>query len=999
MRTILDSGLDLLDGILAWISSSLGQTAASHCNLETADSEFNLVTKEGSLLSIIRVDGPTYLVGPEEFEKIHQTLSNTLSSVLKRPGHALQVYFSYDKDTVGEELTKIQAGAYNTAKQLQLDLEDLFQERISVLKKYCASETLYFALWTHTSALTNTQIQQSIDERTKALKEIRLPIIRNAQQILRAIPVLRDTHNAYVQLMLSSLHNLNIAHELLNVHAGCHGIRKSIDPLFTDENWRPSLPGDQLPLRETKNGRGEISDLLWPPLNQQLIPRDGEILDLRTCQIGDQLYSSIFIELLPQDPMPFIQLFNRLMEARIPWRISFLIEPNGIQDIALKSSLASFLTFAHDHNRLLVNAKDLLKYLEVNTDDAIIKLRISTATWAPVKEYNLIQSRRAELAKSLQSWGFCETAEFCGDAYLGALGSALALNLSSPAQVTAAPLSEITRILPINRQASPWKAGAVLFRTIDGKPWPYQPGSTLQTTWIDIVYARPGSGKSVLSNAMNLALCLSNGLTRLPRIAIIDIGPSSSGLISLLKEALPPQQRHLVAYHRLRMRPEMSINPFDTQLGCRFPTPQERAFLVNFLILLTTPVGQNRAYDGISDMAGLIVDEIYKQLNDDAKPHLYTAGIHENIDKLIQKNQIKTDAQSTWWEITDALFQAGHPHEAMMAQRYAVPIVADTAAICRSKVVEDLYGTITTPTGENLINAFGRMISSSIREYPLLARPTAFDLGDARIVSLDLDEVAKSGGDAADRQTAVMYMLARYALAKHYYLNEDNVKDMPQMYQQYHHKRVLEIREDPKRIVFDEFHRTSKATAVRDQIIVDMREGRKWKVQISLLSQSLEDFDPIMIEFATAIFIMDAGPQQTIEKSTQVFGLSPTAKLALTNHVHGPQSGGATFLAQFATKSGISTQLITSTIGPIELWAFSTTAEDTRIRNALYQKIGPKETRQILARLFPSGSAAKAIEERLNQKKSQGLLLTEDVSNGVIDQMIEEILNTRTTMR
>ena len=83
--------------------------------------------------------------------------------------------------------------------------------------------------------------------------------------------------------------------------------------------------------------------------------------------------------------------------------------------------------------------------------------------------------------------------------------------------------------------------GALLFRSPDGKPWPFQPGSTQQTTWIDLVYARPGSGKSVLSNAINLALCLSGGLTRLPRIAIIDIGPSSSGLISLLKKLCRPE--------------------------------------------------------------------------------------------------------------------------------------------------------------------------------------------------------------------------------------------------------------------------------------------------------------------------------------------------------------------------------------------------------------------------------------------------------------------------
>ena len=42
------------------------------------------------------------------------------------------------------------------------------------------------------------------------------------------------------------------------------------------------------------------------------------------------------------------------------------------------------------------------------------------------------------------------------------------------------------------------------------------------------------------------------------------------------------------------------------------------------------------------------------------------------------------------------------------------------------------------------------------------------------------------------------------------------------------------------------------------QVIIDMREGRKWNVQIALISQSLDDFDKIMIEFATSIFIMDA---------------------------------------------------------------------------------------------------------------------------------------------
>jgi len=200
------------------------------------------------------------------------------------------------------------------------------------------------------------------------------------------------------------------------------------------------------------------------------------------------------------------------------------------------------------------------------------------------------------------------------------------------------------------------------------------------------------------------------------------------------------------------------------------------------------------------------------------------------------------------------------------------------------------------------------------------------------------------------------------------------------------------LKEDPKRIVYDEFHRTSKAQAVRDQVLLDMREGRKWKVQIALLSQSVEDFDATMVEFATSVYIMDAGPKQAIDRSAKIFGLSETAQVALRTRVHGPRAGGATFLAQFATKGGMNIQLLTSTIGPIELWAFSTTVEDAHIRNLLYKRIGPKEARRVLGNLFPTGSVAKEIEARLTSMRDDKGLIEEVSDLGMVDQMVEEII-------
>ena len=988
-----ESFFEGVDTFFAWLSTSLKQTTESYCELETADSPTVLVNHDGSLLSVLKVEGVTALAGAEEFEHLVEGLSNAFQAAMGRPGHALQIHFSHDKQNIRKVIKDIYAPAEATAKRLELNLDDLFRERVSFLAQYCAEERLYFVLYTRPFNLTSEQLKAASKSKIKMLKDKKAPPFKNSQTVYAAIPELRDTHDAYVRSILNDLDALNIYAKLMDAHDAIHAIRMTADPDFTADDWRASLPGDRIIPREVNGFDGDPSDLLWPALSKQVIPRDAEIQDLRTVRVGNKIYSSVFIDLFPKDVRPFINLFARILPSHIPWRISFLIESEGLNTIKLKGLLSAILSFSSAQNRLISDSVNLLKYLQLNTDDAIVRLRVVATTWAPEGEIPLLRRRSSELVKAIQGWGSTDVSEICGDPFAGFVSSMLATTLNSAAVPSVAPLTDVVTMLPITRPASPWQQGALLFRSPDGKPWPFQPGSTQQTTWIDLVYARPGSGKSVLSNALNLALCLSGGLTRLPRIAIIDIGPSSSGLISLLKEALPASKRHLVAYHRLRMTPDYSINPFDTQLGCRYPTATERSFLVNFLTLLTTPLGAPKPYDGMADLAGMVVDELYKSLADEYNPTPYAPGVEEFIDSILEEIGFVRDSKSTWWEVTDALYSAGFIHESMLAQRYAMPLLADAASICRTPSIEDLYERVTAPTGESLINAFSRMISGAVREYSILSRVTSFDIGDARVVSLDLDEVAKSGGDAADRQTSVMYMLARYVLARHYYLTEESMSDIPEQYKEYHKQRILEIREDPKRIVYDEFHRTAKSLAVRDQVIIDMREGRKWKVQIALLSQSVDDFDPVMIDFSTAIYVMDAGPSQSVEKTSQIFGLSNTAKVALRTRVHGPRLGGATFLVQYATKNGVNVQLLTLTLGPIEVWAFSTTTEDAAVRNRLYRHLGPAEARRLLSVLFPNGSVAKEIEQRLGTMREETGLIEEDAKESVVEGLIRDILD------
>jgi intracellular multiplication protein IcmB len=999
MADFMEHVLGSVDTLLEWIAMSLKSTAGSYCDLEAVDNRYTLVARDGSMASVLQLEGVQFMVGGEEFELLHKGVCNAFSTPMSHDGHGLQVLFTYDNENVLGEIKEIFEPAKQTAERLDLELADLFTEREKTMAHYCAEEKTFIVLWTFPTVLSPAQLKAANKRKMATIKKEKLPPMRYAQSVIASIPDLRETHESLVRATLNEFTTLGMSVHLLDVHTALREARRTIDPDFTSREWSPYLPGDRIPVRLLENMGNDVSEVMWPSLPQQLLPRDGENLSLRVARIGDQIYAPLFIELFPKETKSFQQLFNRVSAANLPWRISFMIESNGLASLGVKAAIAAVLSFASKENPLINDAKNLLSFIDSSTDDAVVKLKVAMVTWAPEDNLPLLKTRAAQLAKAVQGWGHCETTEISGDAFGAVMSTCLAISSNNAANPSVAPLSDVAYMLPITRPSSPWKTGAILFRSPDGKPWPFQPGSSLQTTWIDLVYARPGSGKSVLSNAINLALCLNAGMQRLPRIAIIDIGPSSSGLISLLREALPKDQRHLVAYHRLRMKEEYSINPFDTQLGSRYPTPIERSFLVNFMSLLVTPLGSERTYDGMTDMVGMIIDELYKTMADENNPNRYAPEIEPKVDVLLPGIDIKIDPHTTWWEVTDALFAKGYTHEATLSQRHAMPLIADAGTICRSPAIEDLFGKVTIKTGETLVQAFNRMISSAIREYPLLSRPTRFDLGEARVVSLDLDEVAKTGGEAADRQTAVMYMLARYILARDYYLTVENVSDMPELYRTHHRARVMEIREDYKRIVMDEFHRTSKAKAVRDQVVVDMREGRKWKVQVALLSQSLDDFDSVMIEFATAVYIMDAGPAQTVEKSAKIFGLSDTAKYALRHRVHGPREGGGTFLAQFATKEGMHTHLLTNTIGPVELWAFSTTAEDAYVRNELYERIGPRIARQVLAVMYPGGSIASVVERRLAELKDTGMLQDESAKS-ILQTLIDEILeNYRTNPR
>jgi intracellular multiplication protein IcmB len=990
-----------MDTFLAWFGGRLKQNLPDYVDIETAQDEFTLVSTDGSLVSLIKVSGVNGIVDSVAFEEgIRAPLTSALAVSLNKKDHNIQVWFSMDSERIQDELRNMLSPAFETAKRLDLDATDILEERVKNLSRFCSVEECYMAVWTTEKSLTNAEIKSDkakIKNRKDVAKLPKEPWTPYGQDTFAGLESLRHKHTGFVSNVAQELRRCGVMAKTIGVREALRVMRGSIDPQFTADEWDPRLPGDKV-LPSTYrvwHKRDEEWAMQWPRMGWQLCPRDAELVDANTVTVGDRIYAPVFVHLAPKDIQRFPAIFNRLME--IPWRVSFMLGGDGLSANGWKKMIVGFLKGASDNNKLIAAGLEELKSLELHEQQTIVRLQIMFCTWAEKDQIDLLQKRRQILAKAIESWGGCEAAEVTGDPVAGMMSSALGVTKNSIATMSAAPLSDTIRMLPLTRPTSAWDKGAVLFRSLDGKVLPFQPGSSKQTTWISLAFARPGSGKSVLMNVTNYALCLADGLKQLPRIAIIDIGPSSSGLISLIKESLPESKRHLVVYERLKNTKNYAINPFDTQLGVRYPTSAHRDYLINLLTLLVTDPAYEMPEKGMVGLVTDVVDESFRQRSDTANPKRYSVLIDRMVDDAIKEHNIEVDNKTTWWELVDALFKAGETRMAKRAQRYAVPSLSDLPSIANTEKYRQKYG--------EMIKDFSRTISNAQGMYPLLAHTTQFDLGDARIVALDLDEVARGGGVMGKRQTQVMYMLARQVTSGDFYLNPDDLPAFPAPaeiklpatvpiaeYKSYHERRIQEIRENLKRVCYDEFHRTGGSAVVRNQILLDMREGRKWGVDIMLASQTVDDFDEAMMEFTTAVYIMDPGTADNVEKLQKRFGLSQAERGALSTGVRGPSESGVTFFGRFTLSEGSYSSLLTLTVGAMEMWALNTTVESVAIRKRLYDRVGPKVARKLLAMKFPGGSAKKQVEEMKNQQKMKMGFVNEEAEENLYDEIVSQIL-------
>lgn len=1012
MKTVVDA----VEQSLATVMHLLRFHINDYCDLETTSGE-SLVAKDGSVATVIRHEGFRSLLGRAEFDALASEFATRLEPYMSRRGHQIQVVFIREEDPV-DAVNSMLAPQYESAEALHMDVADVLDEKAELHRRLCMDEKAFFVLWTRPSLLDATEIQISREEAADLAKRYNVPSFKTAQNVLRANRFLIDQHEAFVDKVFQDMQSLKCAVSRVPVGELLCEAKRYLHR-DTPIAWRPVLNGDPI-IARWKNNRKmrDASEIMYPRLDDQIFHApahngnrkgSGGVTDTGAVRIGDRLFAPILMKIAPARPQPFNVLFRAMNQAvvedakgvkrRVPWSLSFNLEGDGLSTLGLRKFFSTLLGALSKDNRNMNQAAKALTAYRDDHNGVVVKMQVTMVTWADYPDEATLMGRRRKMGAALLGWGRPSIEVERGDPTDALISSVPGLSLSAIAPESAPPLHDVTQMLPITRPASPFTRCTTILRSLDGKLLPFEAFSDEQNTWITLVFGGPGSGKSVFCNRLNYEMCLMGGLRRLPFIGVIDIGVSSTGFISLVKDSLPDNMKHLAMYVRLQNREDNAINQLDTQLGLREPLPREREAMKNFVVALATPAERGKAHTYMNEFAGRVIDRAFRKLSDLDDRGEAARYVHRQNPMLaarIEAANIPYDESTRWWEMVDRLFDRGMYYEASVAQRYAVPTLMHLLAQASEPVLASEFQN-AIDHGVSVVDEFNLMISSAAGEYPIFKAETQFDTGESRVMALDLQDVVPAGTSPDSKKRAtLMYMVALNAFTRKISTIKEDL-EAPQMnprYRAYHARRVDDLAEDKKRLFCDEYHKTGDDANLRENFLIYGRESRKWMLEIVLASQLPEDFRQLA-QIATTVVVMDQGNEQTRRTIREVFGLSDTEVAAMRAYVNGPVSGqGVTFLAKVKTKTSELSQLFTASSGGIELWALSTTGEDRKLRSALYDVMPGRDARRALKERFPKGSCKSYVLDQMAKTKAErgDAFVDDEAEDTVIEGLAKQLI-------
>ncbi|TXI24231.1 MAG: hypothetical protein E6Q67_03155 [Roseateles sp.] len=972
--------IDSIERTFYWFSSFLLEgDALAHTQLRGAVDDMILATTSDDLISFIEINGSRKLVGGLELDKQIAAVAAKLAQVMKSGNgaqHSFGISFRSSPDGAERVLRELVAPSVATAERFGVpsDRLDYFDDQVKALMSKCTDEQVYLCALTHRDGLSPAEKKRASEWRfeaqgkfIKAAKGVRLND-DHAQNPRVPSPMLFPRHRSMVSNLVSALrgdvdaNGAGLQVRELDCGEALNLMRRQIDATPFPTSWRPRFIGDRGTVASTAGTRkGDSANMLPPPLARQMVTEKYRELfvDAEIAKKGQWHFASVVLEVPPESGgEPFSDLAS-MIGREIPWSVSFEVSPNGTSFRQADQMYGGFVGGFGDTNKKIRAAWLELKRLH-KSGDYVCAIRVVFTTWA--KTESGCVDNLSMLRSSIESWGSAIVSNETGSPALAALCAAAGFAKRNPAPYIPGPISELATMFPMLRPASVWKTGQLLTHTKEGRPYPVAFGSTLQNFWGTIGFAPSGYGKSFLLSMLNYGILMSAGLDEVPYLVVIDVGPSSRLVMDLVRGMLPERLKPQIASIRIRNDKKYTVNIFDTQHGCDMPTQVDLDFQVSVVSSLAPTLGEEG-----DRFCAMVIREAYRKFGRKSPDQrVWQRSFDQALHDRLEQSGYAFSEKTRVWDVVDALFDMGRIDDSILAQRYAVPRLSDLVGAAQSKVLRDQWRSAITKNGELLIDVFIRSITSAQSEYELISGFTKFDIGPARAMSIDLEEVVGSmNSEEGKRRSGIMFMLARRLGAKNFFLRWDEIEEIvPDRYRTYQRDRVEKISAAIKFLEYDEKHYTSGVTGVDNQINVDLRVGRKYKTVTMMFSQLLADFPRAAVDNCYTYLVLGTGSSASTKELQETFSLSESEIGAIEKECTGP---GRVF-ALFKTTMGATSQVLHTTAGPFMMWAFSTSTDDALLRKLVTERLGYLEGLRALAKAYPSGSARKAMELYQNKR-------------------------------
>lgn len=1032
---MFDKLAEAIHGILYEFDAVRKHTFGDYSVLETAidnNPETPMfATKNGGVVTFIHLDGLKTIISNGTYQQmVIDRLSRALESNFKKKGHFAQFCFQYDPERRIENIDKILEGAYDACDKLGLDLKYMVDDRKRnlIASRLGAEEKNFLILWTMPEVLSAQEKQEESEARFKEFKDRNLPLGGSANPFVAYKGIL-DKHKAFVSNVCNELSLCSIDYGVMNIPQSCREMRQGVESLSVSEDWKPKIAGDYyLPVMQGSSDKSEYWNVLPKTLPNYIFKTDAEPVGNKLVKVGNRVYAPMFFSEMGTDIYFFSGLFSKLIRyPDMGWRIIFSLGGGGVDEIQTKRAVAGIISVLSPRNRQFKNAADsMAAYVE--SGGTAVRLQVSACTWGNTPEE--ASKNSAQLMQSLESWGSPSISTASGNPILNLASASIGFSPKQIGGVACAPIDNALQMLPLSRSAQIWKQGSMLYQFADGKLAPYQAMSHLQASFATGIVGIPGYGKSATMALNHFAFVVDPQNQSLPYISILDYDYSSSGFIETIKNSLPEEQKKLVQFIRLSNTPKYCVNPNDTFPGCRFPFEAQIAYLVGLFTTGMTDPSSGAAPKGISNFLLELINKVFETYSDcyksfPVKPKLYSDGFVTSVSNALKKIGFKPVSEAeiqeniqnnipdersptTWWEVVDRLnnyVNSKGEHEyrdiAIIAQRYAVPVLNDYITVARqNEHIKNSYGSQMID-GEPLIEVFCRSMQNIIETYKIISGVTQFDLGDARIVSLDLFEVAKNNTNIEKVQATLMYMFGTNLVASKFMLNPDQQAEVPvkhnvqpntytniNLYKKWFVEYATNIGDTRKRFCIDELHIPISLEAMETYIVNIARLLRKRNTELMVATQSIQDVPQRLRSNLTTLNILSPATEDDLAIYKKEFNVNEPGEIyALQKGIVAPGAHGSTMVAIFLTNKGRYAQFLRNKASAVELWAASTTRDDVVLIRAVTNIVhNSVMARKILAKAYPNGSAKDDIAKRkLNMK--------EDVQDNVYEIIAREKVN------